>query len=77
MQKKQVQIAPSASTQRRFVSDHVLAEITGRCRRTWQKDRLLGRGPRWYKLHGSVVYDLDEVLRWIESQAVGGEKVIA
>ena len=63
----------AAPTNRRFVSDKVLPDLTGRSRRTWQKDRLLGRGPRWFKLHGQVVYDLDEVLRWIEGHAGGGE----
>jgi predicted DNA-binding transcriptional regulator AlpA len=40
----------------------------------WRK---LGRGPRWYKLGGRVVYDLDEVERWIAEQreltGVGGQ----
>jgi predicted DNA-binding transcriptional regulator AlpA len=31
----------------------------------WRK---LGRGPRWYKLGGRVVYDDAEVERWISEQ---------
>jgi hypothetical protein len=56
---------------RRFVSDVELDHITGISHRTWKKHRLFSRGPRYYKIHGAVRYDLEEVLAWIRSQAVG------
>lgn len=60
--------------QRRFVSEIELEQITGISRRTWQKHRLLNRGPRYYKIHGAIRYELDEVLSWIKDWAsrVGG-----
>lgn len=56
----------------RFVSDRELETITGVKRRTWQKHRLFGKGPRFYRIGGSVRYDLAEVMEWIRSNAVGG-----
>ena len=61
--------------QRRFVSEIELEQVTGISRRTWQKQRLLNHGPRHYKIHGSVRYDLEEVVAWIKSRAVPVEKL--
>ena len=58
--------------QRRFVSEAELEQITGISRRTWQKHRLFNRGPRYYKIYGSIRYDLEEVVAWIKALAVGG-----
>lgn len=58
--------------QRCFVSEIELEQLTGISRRTWQKHRLLSRGPRYYKIHGSVRYDLAEVMAWIKGLAAGG-----
>ena len=56
----------------RFVNEKELAAITSVSRRTWQKHRLFSRGPRYYKILGSVRYDLAEVLAWIRSNSGGG-----
>ena len=61
------------STPPRFVTETDLEEITGVKKRTWQKHRLFNRGPRWYKLHGAVRYNLAEVLEWINGNVAGGE----
>jgi predicted DNA-binding transcriptional regulator AlpA len=55
----------------RFVSERDLAAFTGIKASTWQKHRLYGRGPKFYKLHGTIRYNLEEVLAWIESNAHG------
>lgn len=60
----------SFDPQRRFVSEVELEQITGISRRTWQKHRLLRHGPRYYRIHGSIRYDLEEVLTWIKTLAV-------
>jgi len=56
--------------QRRFVSEIELEQVTGISRRTWQKQRLLNRGPRYYKIQSSVRYDLEEVVAWIKTMAM-------
>jgi predicted DNA-binding transcriptional regulator AlpA len=58
--------------QRRYVSEIELEDLTGVKRRTWQKHRLFGRGPKFYRLCGAVRYNLQEVLEWIESNGAGG-----
>jgi predicted DNA-binding transcriptional regulator AlpA len=57
--------------QRRFVSEVELEQLTGISRRTWQKHRLFNRGPRYYKIYGSIRYDVEEVVAWIKALAVG------
>jgi hypothetical protein len=56
--------------QRRFVSEIELEQVTGISRRTWQKNRLHQRGLRYYKIHGSIRYELEEVVAWIKTQGV-------
>jgi predicted DNA-binding transcriptional regulator AlpA len=56
--------------ERRFVSEVELEQLTGVSRRTWQKHRLFNRGPRYYKIYGSIRYDLEEVVAWIKTLAV-------
>jgi len=56
--------------QRRFVSEIELEQVTGISRRTWQKQRLANCGPRYYKIHTSIRYDLEEVVAWIKTMAV-------
>jgi predicted DNA-binding transcriptional regulator AlpA len=60
----------SFQLQRRFVSEIELEQLTGISRRTWQKHRLFNRGPRYYKICGSIRYDVEEVVAWITSLAV-------
>lgn len=64
---------PSGRNTPQFVTEKFLEDLTGVRRRTWQKHRLLGRGPRFYHLEGAVRYNLAEVLAWIEAHAAGGE----
>ncbi len=65
---------PLFQFQRRFVSEVELEQVTGISRRTWQKHRLFNRDPRYYKIHGSIRYDLEEVVAWIKALAVGGSE---
>ena len=71
MQKKRTSIAVTTPPPR-FVTEADLETMTGVSKRTWQKHRLFGHGPKWYKLRGAVRYDLAEVLEWIRSNAAGG-----
>jgi hypothetical protein len=64
----------SFQPQRRFVSERELEQVTGIPRRTWQKHRLFNRGPRYYKIYGSIRYDLEEVVGWIKAMAVGSSE---
>lgn len=59
-----------ARVEAEFVSETVVATVTGRSRRTLQKDRLFRRGFPFYKLHGQVLYDLQEVRNLIRAARV-------
>lgn len=72
MQRKTETSSNVLNIERKLVSEKELEIITGRSARTWQKDRLFGRGPKFYRLNGSVKYKLSEVWEWIEANAVGG-----
>lgn len=58
---------------RRMHTEAEIARMYPFSRRTLQKWRLLGgRGPRWYRAAGKVLYDIDEVDEWIRSGAQSG-----
>ena len=57
-----------SETPRKFRRTLWLEETTGIDRRTWERYRLTGGGPPFYRLGGIVVYDESEVLAWIESR---------
>jgi predicted DNA-binding transcriptional regulator AlpA len=61
---------PKLPVELRFISEVELETLTSVSRRTWQKHRLFGRGPRFYRLGGAIRYKLAEVLEWIEHNAV-------
>lgn len=54
---------------RRFGSEGDVEAITGVSRRTLQKNRLLGRGLRFYRFGRRVLYDLDELDQFIRNTA--------
>lgn len=47
--------------EREYVSERVVEQVTGRKRRTLQKDRFFGRGFPFYRFNGQILYDLAEV----------------
>jgi hypothetical protein len=57
----------------RFGSEVDVETIYGISRRTLQKHRLLGQGPRFYRFGRKVLYDLGEVEQHIRDHAsIGG-----
>ncbi len=51
----------------RFLVTPAAAEYTGSTSATLIKYRWLGKGPRFIKLGRKVLYDIDELDRWIEA----------
>lgn len=45
------------------------ARIVGLCARTLEKHRTYGTGPRYTKIGGRVLYDIDDLHAWVESGA--------
>ena len=65
--------APEIPVPRRMVSEVAIETRYGISRRTLQRWRLQGRGPRFYKLGRIVRYDLRDVEAWVNSKPTGGE----
>ena len=57
-------------TEREFGNESDVERLTGRKRRTLQKDRFLGRGFPYYRLGGQVVYDLNEIREIIRAARI-------
>lgn len=69
---------PEIRAERRFVSERELAPIIGRQVRTLQKDRLLSSGPfPFYRVAGSIRYDLAECLEIVRKTRSGGKDFTA
>ena len=58
--------------EREFGSEADVERITGRKRKTLQKDRLFGKGFPFYRVGRQVLYDLQEVRSIIRSGRVQG-----
>jgi hypothetical protein len=69
------QTLPAIAQRKRYVSERIVSDVTGRKVRTLQKDRLLGHGPfPHYRLgRKQVVYDLDECIAIIEASRTAPE----
>ena len=59
-----------AEIEREFGSEADVERITGRKRKTLQKDRLFGTGFPFYRVGRSVLYDLNEVRQIIRAGRV-------
>lgn len=57
-------------TEREFGNESDVERLTGRKRRTLQKDRFFGRGFPYYRLGGQVVYDLNEIREIIRAARI-------
>jgi hypothetical protein len=55
-------------TPRKFRRTLWLEETTGIDRRTWERYRMTGGGPPFYRIGGVVLYDEHEALEWIASR---------
>ena len=55
-------------------SEHDLARVLNRAVKTIRKDRLLGRGPRFIRVGGTVRYRPRDVADYLEACPGGGER---
>jgi len=62
--------SPNNGSDREFGTERDVSRISGRARKTLQKDRLFGKGFPFYRFSGQVLYDLDEVRSIIRSGRV-------
>jgi hypothetical protein len=54
---------------REFLNEGELEALGIRKKRTLQKDRLSGRGPRYYKIGGAIRYRRSDIEAWLAACA--------
>jgi predicted DNA-binding transcriptional regulator AlpA len=64
----------NTGTERRFVTESQVAQLTGLSVRTLRRWRLVDARPRYRKLGGAVRYDLADDEAWIASTPTGGQR---
>lgn len=57
---------------KRFYSEAEFEEYSGIKRKTLQYWRVVGKGPRFRKLCGSVKYDIEDIEDWVSKSPAGG-----
>jgi hypothetical protein len=65
-------LGETPTNNREFGTEADVERITGRKRRTLQKDRCIGRGFPFYRVGRSILYDLDEVRALVRAGRVEG-----
>ena len=61
------------ATSRRYLTTKELPAIIGLSVSFFEKGRIYGYGPPYYKQRGRILYKESEVVRWAESQRVDPE----
>ncbi|MGI8746098.1 MAG: helix-turn-helix transcriptional regulator [Bryobacteraceae bacterium] len=61
----------NSGTKKRFISDVELEAEYGIARKTLQKWRLFGKGPRFCKFEGAVRYEVSDIEAWVETSRRG------
>lgn len=51
----------------RYVSEVQLEKMTGRSRKSWQRDRIKGGGIKFIRCGGKILYDMKDVEAWMEA----------
>lgn len=54
-----------ADARQKYLRTKEAAPIVGLCARTLEKHRTYGTGPRYCKIGGRVLYDIDDLHAWI------------
>ena len=58
-----------AGAPKKYLRTKEAAPVVGLCARTLAKHRTYGTGPRYRKIGGRVLYDIDDLHAWIEQGA--------
>lgn len=58
----------SGLSNRRYITEIQLEELTGRSRKSWQRDRIKGGGPKFIRCGGKILYDWPDVEAWMNAR---------
>ena len=56
------------SSQRRYLTENHLEELTCRDKKSWQRDRIKGTGPKFIRCGGKILYDWQDVEAWMNAR---------
>ncbi len=56
-----------SSDYQRYITEIKLEEMTGRSRKSWQRDRIKGGGIKFIRCGGKILYDLRDVEAYMEA----------
>ena len=52
----------------RYLTESHLETLTHRSKKSWQRDRLRGTGPRFIRAGGKILYDMRDIEAWLEAR---------
>ncbi len=52
----------------RYITETQLEQLTQRNKKSWQRDRITGNGPKFIRAGGKILYDLRDVEEWLEAR---------
>jgi hypothetical protein len=50
----------------RYITEIQLEKMTGRSRKSWQRDRIKGGGVKFIRCGGKILYDMRDIESWLE-----------
>ena len=53
---------------RRYLTETQLEDLTGRSRKSWQRDRIKGGGIKFIRCGGKILYDMQDVESWMNAR---------
>lgn len=61
-------MANQSSLSTRYITEIQLEELTGRSRKSWQRDRIKGSGPKFIRCGGKILYDWQDIEAWMNAR---------
>jgi hypothetical protein len=52
----------------RYITELQLEKMTGRSRKSWQRDRIKGGGIKFIRCGGKILYDMQDIEAWMNAR---------
>lgn len=52
----------------RYITEIQLEKMTGRSRKSWQRDRIKGGGPKFCRAGSKILYDMRDIEAYMEAR---------
>lgn len=61
-------IEKSEALPQRYITEAQLEQLTQRNKKSWQRDRVKGGGPKFIRAGGKILYDMRDVEDWLNAR---------